>query len=75
MTTTGVRVNLQYELEDYNVFTKKKPVIVDMQRVRSGFMGSKQRDQLYHPVPCCSISSKKELSEMKKKAENIEITF
>ena len=34
MTPTTVRVNLQYELEDYNVFTKKKPVIVDMQRVR-----------------------------------------
>ena len=34
MTTTTVRVNLQYELEDYNVFTKKKPVIVDMQGVR-----------------------------------------
>ena len=36
MTTTTVRVNLQYELEDYNVFTKKKPVIVDMQSVRFG---------------------------------------
>ena len=29
-----VKVNLQYELEDYNVFTKKKPVIMDIQGAR-----------------------------------------
>ena len=34
MTTTTVKVNLQYELEDYNIFTKKKPIIMDMQGVR-----------------------------------------
>ena len=73
MTTTTVRVNLQYELEDYNVFTKKKPVIVDMQGVRwdcvtrswswltkQNFKSSISTGWVF----CCSISSKKELTEI-----------